>query len=80
MNVPSNFPVQPLGPTDQAKDRVTCGTCGLSWDDAIPTSYTPTPSGRCPFEYFHPSEDEECPIDDDMLERAREARPWEVKQ
>jgi hypothetical protein len=25
----------------------------LSWDDSIPTSYTPAPSGRCPFEYFH---------------------------
>jgi hypothetical protein len=31
----------------------TCGHCGLTWDDSISTSYTPAPSGRCPFEYFH---------------------------
>lgn len=34
-------------------DVVTCGHCGLSWDDSIPTEWTPTPSARCPFEYFH---------------------------
>mgnify|MGYP007044121884 CR=1 FL=1 len=28
----------------------TCGECGRSWDDSIPTSMTPAPSGRCPFE------------------------------
>ncbi|AYD82172.1 hypothetical protein KNU13_gp86 [Gordonia phage Turuncu] len=32
---------------------VRCGECGRSWDDAIATSWTPTPSGRCPFEYDH---------------------------
>lgn len=31
----------------------TCGTCGRSWDDGKVTSLTPTPAGRCPFEYFH---------------------------
>jgi hypothetical protein len=30
-----------------------CGTCGRAWNDAEPTSITPTPSGRCPFEYDH---------------------------
>lgn len=28
----------------------TCGACGRSWDDTIPTWATPAPSGRCPFE------------------------------
>lgn len=37
----------------KANDRVTCGNCELSWDDAKPTSLTPAPSARCPFEYFH---------------------------
>lgn len=32
----------------------TCGDCGLQWNDALVTSYTPAPSGRCPFEYVHP--------------------------
>ncbi len=35
------------------KDPVTCGSCGRTWDDAVPTSWTPAPSGRCPFEYMH---------------------------
>lgn len=34
-------------------DEVTCGSCGLSWDDSVSTSWTPAPAGRCPFEYFH---------------------------
>ena len=51
--IPANFPVKVLRPGQRAKDRVTCGTCGRSWDDAISTSMTPTPSGRCPFEHFH---------------------------
>lgn len=34
----------------------TCGACGRSWDDSLPTSWTPAPSGRCPFEYFHDGE------------------------
>ena len=32
------------------RDIVTCGACGRSWDDSIPTSMTPAPSARCPFE------------------------------
>ena len=30
-----------------------CGNCGRMWDDGISTSWTPVPSGRCPFEYEH---------------------------
>jgi len=51
--VPPDFPVQPVKPGDEAKDPMTCGTCGLTWDDAVSTGYTPVPSGRCPFEEFH---------------------------
>jgi hypothetical protein len=51
--IPTDFPVQPLQPGAVAGDKVTDGACGLSWDDAIATSYTPAPSGRCPFEAFH---------------------------
>lgn len=53
--IPKNFPVRPLtaAAMHTAKDMMTCGECGRSWDDAIPTSYTPSPSARCPFEYFH---------------------------
>lgn len=35
----------------------TCGHCGQSWDDALGTSLTPVPSGRCPFEYEHVYDD-----------------------
>lgn len=56
-DIPPEFPVQPIGPEDEAKDPVTCGHCHLTWDDAIPTSYTPAPSGRCPFEHFHIHDD-----------------------
>jgi hypothetical protein len=31
----------------------TCGNCGRSWNDAMSTGWTPVPSGRCPFEYWH---------------------------
>jgi hypothetical protein len=51
--IPRSWPVQPLRPGQVARDPVTCGTCGLSWDDAKTTSMTPAPSGRCPFESFH---------------------------
>jgi hypothetical protein len=37
-----------------------CGTCGISWNDAKPTGWTPAPSGRCPFEYDHDEYDEEA--------------------
>jgi hypothetical protein len=39
-------------------DVVTCGACGRSWDDAVVTSWTPAPSGRCPFEDDHEDEPE----------------------
>lgn len=55
-DVPDDFPVRPLATNDAATDRGTCGECGRSWDDAIATSYTPAPSARCPFEYFHGTE------------------------
>jgi hypothetical protein len=51
--IPANYPVQPLKAGDEAKCAATCGTCGLSWDDGVSTSLTPTPSARCPFEGFH---------------------------
>lgn len=35
------------------EDIATCGHCGRSWDDAVITDITPTPAGRCPFEYDH---------------------------
>lgn len=54
-DVPADFEVRPLGPDDPAVDRVTCGTCGRSWDDAVVTGSTPAPSGRCPFEPWHPA-------------------------
>lgn len=55
-HVPPDFAVQPTdgkGPED-----ATDGTCGLSWNDSISTSWTPAPSGRCPFEYFHGNVDD----------------------
>ena len=48
-----------LVPGDQERsdvlpeDVATCGTCGRSWDDEQSTGWTPTPGGRCPFEYDH---------------------------
>lgn len=35
-----------------------CGTCGFRWNDKLITSLTPAPSGRCPNEYGHKSEEE----------------------
>jgi len=37
-------------------DLAHCGTCGRIWNDAISTGMTPVPSGRCPFEYYHPTQ------------------------
>ena len=34
-------------------DPATCGSCHRTWDDAVTTSVTPTPSARCPFEDWH---------------------------
>lgn len=50
-DIPADWPVKVTdgsGPTD-----LTCGYCGLSWNDAIPTGMTPTPRARCPFGEFH---------------------------
>lgn len=44
-------PYQPV--PDSFKDPVTCGTCRRTWDDSVPTAWTPAPSARCPFEYDH---------------------------
>jgi hypothetical protein len=38
-------------------DVTTCGACERSWDDAVITAWTPTPSARCPFEYDHKIEE-----------------------
>ena len=57
--IPAGYPVRPLAAGETAKDRVTCGTCGLSWDDAVVTSMTPAPSARCPFEALHTAGDPE---------------------
>lgn len=56
-SIPPDHPVQPLGPDDNPQGKATCGVCGLSWDDDKATGMTPTPSGRCPFEYFHHTPD-----------------------
>ena len=56
MKVPKDFEVKPLRGKNQkakAQELMTCGHCKRSWDDAIVTRWTPTMSGRCPFEYFH---------------------------
>lgn len=60
--VPSSHPVQPLYTAeekDAARVLATCGECGLSWDDGVSTSITPTPAARCPFEYFHAEDGED---------------------
>jgi hypothetical protein len=58
VRVPRDFEVQPLKPGENPPGKATCGSCGLSWDDAKPTRWTPAPSARCPFEYFHAPEKE----------------------
>lgn len=59
-DVPDDFPVQPLD-EGEARQRMAdgdrrvaqCLGCFRYWDDSVPTSYTPAPAGRCPFEAFH---------------------------
>lgn len=58
IRIPKDFAVQPLKPGQNPPGKTTCGTCGLSWDDDKPTSWTPAPSARCPFEYYHDAEPE----------------------
>lgn len=36
------------------EDFATCGNCGMTWNDALGTQWTPAPSGRCPYECIHP--------------------------
>jgi len=43
----------------------TDGACGRSWNDALITSMTPVPAGRCPFEYDHEDEDEDEDAEED---------------
>jgi hypothetical protein len=41
---------------DDGRPRVemaTCGTCGMSWNDALISERTPVPSARCPYEHIH---------------------------
>jgi hypothetical protein len=33
-----------------------CLSCFRAWDDDKSTGLTPTPAGRCPFEYWHKAE------------------------
>lgn len=59
--IPAYFPVKPLATQaeiDAAGDPVQDGECGLWWDDAISTSLTPAPGGRCPFEEYHDYDDD----------------------
>lgn len=56
MRVPKDFPVRPIRRGSKAASGAgvaECGTCHRLWDDTIATTWTPTPSARCPFEYFH---------------------------
>ena len=55
-----------LAPEDPR--ATVCGHCHRGWDDTVSTSVTPTPSGRCPFEYEH-----EYPEEDKMDEEIRVA-------
>jgi hypothetical protein len=46
--------VKYVAPHGAAPDHFArCGTCHRAWDDYKSTDLTPTPSGRCPFEYMH---------------------------
>lgn len=59
MQIPADYPVQPIEPNDpSAIAPATCGHCGLTWDDGKVTSMTPTPSARCPFEAFHDDDED----------------------
>lgn len=40
-------------------DVATCGACGRSWNDAAVSAVTPTPAGRCPFEYEHGTDNDD---------------------
>lgn len=55
-----------LDPSDPRAS--VCGECGRGWDDSVSTAWTPTPAGRCPFEYEH----DEGELD----EEEEDAGPW----
>jgi hypothetical protein len=57
-SIPKDFPVRPV--RRDGPGIATCGYCLLRWDDTKITDWTPTPSARCPFEYFHVYPDD-CP-------------------
>ncbi len=76
--IPKDWPVRPLSLSQVQRAKAprsiaTCGHCGLSWNDAVITDYTPAPSARCPFEEFHvyPEEEEEPTARADALADAR---------
>lgn len=54
--IPADFEVRPLRRSTKRPGKTTCGVCRLPWDDDKVTTYTPAPSGRCPFEAFHDEE------------------------
>ena len=54
----------------------TCGTCGLSWNDAAVSSLTPTPAGRCPFEYEHEEEEPEVTIEERVARAIKVGTRW----
>ena len=47
-----------------------CLICKREWDDSIPTSMTPAPIARCPFEWFHDTH----PLGEDLPD------DWPVKE
>jgi hypothetical protein len=49
----------------------TCGVCGRSWNDALITGVTPVPSGRCPYEAYHP---EPLPLPSAVAQAREKAR------
>ena len=63
------FVAVPIGATIDARGVVelpassplatVCGGCGRGWLDEHTSDATPAQSGRCPFEYDHPNEDDE---------------------
>lgn len=65
--VPPEFEVQPT--KAKGPNIATDGNCGLSWDDDVSTTYTPVPSGRCPFEWFHGN------VDDALKEISKSVGP-----
>jgi len=38
---------------DDVPALATCGSCGMTWNDALISERTPAPSARCPYEYEH---------------------------